>query len=311
VPPGQSQPPPAPWTPPPGQQPPTYSPTGGGTSIPPPPPAYGQQPGQPGWSGPTSQQPAWQSQPPGGPQGPWQSQPPPGAGGPKSKTPLILAGVGVLIVIAIIAAVLLSGGDDDKKDVASGSTTAPSSSTTAEETTTTTTEEETTTTTESGSSGVLEAPEPISGYQLYEDPAGEFAVTFPEDWTVGENSDVGGATTVLIASAPMVEGFSVNLNMLTVDGATDGEFDFDGFPQIQSDALANADGFENVSHEELTIGDKDGFVIQYTIDQAGSRADGYQFYVPGSDLIYILTVTVPEGGDRTVADNIGQSLRVA
>lgn len=309
VPPGQSQPPPAPWTPPPGQQPPTYNPSGGGTSIPPPPPAY-QPPGQQqGWNAPTSQQPAWQSQPPPGGPAPWQSQPPTGGG--KSKTPLILAGVGVLIVLAIIAGVVLSGGDDDKeKDVATD-TTAVETTTTTEDDVTTTTEEEDVTTTTEGSSGELEVPEPAPGFQVFEDSAGEYALTFPDDWSVDENATISGTTTLLTATAPVVDGFSVNLNLLTVPGATDGEFDFDDFGQTQSDALADAPGFENVSFENLTIGDKDSFVVSYTIEQAGNRADGYQFYVPGSEDIYILTVTVPEGGDRTVADEIGQSLRVA
>jgi len=310
VPPGQSQPPPPPWTPPPGQQPPTYNPTGGGTSIPPPPPAYGQpgqQPGQPGWNAPTSQQPAWQSQPPSGPQGPWQSQPPMPPGGAKSKTPLILAGVGVLIVLAIIAAVVLSGGDDDKE--ATPTTTTLSTTTASTDDTTTTTEEEVTTTTTG--SGELEVPEPISGFQVFEASSGEFALTFPEDWTSDEDATISGTTTLLTATAPVVDGFSVNLNLLKVPGATDGEFDFSDFPQTQTDALAGETGFSDVSHEELTIGGKDAFVISYTIESAGNRADGYQYYVPGSEEIYLLTVTVPEGGDRTVADQIGESLRVA
>jgi hypothetical protein len=310
VPPGQSQPPPPPWTPPPGQQPPTYNPpSGGGTSIPPPPPAYqppGQQPGQPGWNAPTSQQPAWQSQPPPGQQAPWQSGPPPG--GTKSKTPLILAGVGALLVIAIIAGVIISGGgDDDDKDATSTSTTADVTTTT-EDDVTTTTEEETTTTTEG--SGELEVPEPAAGFQVFEDSAGEYALTFPDDWTVDENATIQGTTTKLTATAPVVDGFSVNLNLLTVAGATDGEFDFPNFGQTQSDALADATGFSDVSHEDISIGGKDSFVVSYTIEQGGNRADGYQFYVPGSEDIYILTVTVPEGGDRTVADQIGESLRV-
>jgi hypothetical protein len=233
---------------------------------------------------------------------------PPGGG--KSKTPLILAGVGVLVVLAIIAGVILSsGGDDDDKDATSTSTTADVTTTT-EDDVTTTTEEEVTTTTE-GSSGELEVPEPIDGFQVFEDSAGEYALTFPDDWTIDENATIQGTTTKLTATAPVVDGFSVNLNLLTVPGATDGEFDFEGFGQTQSDALADAEGFSDVSHEDLTIGGKDSFVVSYTIEQAGNRADGYQFYVPGSEDIYILTVTVPEGGDRTVADQIGQSLRVA
>jgi hypothetical protein len=309
VPPGQSQPPPAPWTPPPGQQPPAYNPSGGGTSIPPPPPAYQPpaQPGQPGWNAPTSQQPAWQSQPPSGPQGPWQSGPPPG--GAKSKTPLILAGLGALLVIAIIAGVIISGGGDDDKDATSTSTTADVTTTTEDDVTTTTEDEDVTTTTTG--SGDLEVPEPGPGFQVFEDSTGEYALTFPDDWSVDENATISGTTTLLTATAPVVDGFSVNLNLLTVPGATDGEFDFDDFGQTQSDALADAEGFESVSFEDLTIGGKDSFVVSYTIEQTGNRADGYQFYVPGSEDIYILTVTVPEGGDRAVADQIGESLRVA
>jgi hypothetical protein len=228
-------------------------------------------------------------------------------GGAKSKTPLILAGVGVLLVLAIIAGVIISGGGDDDKDVATDTTAVETTTTEGEDPTTTTTEEPTTTTT---GSGELEVPEPVAGFQVFEDSTGEYALTFPDDWTVDENATIQGTTTLLTATAPMVDGFSVNLNLLTVPGATDGEFDFDGFGQIQSDALADADGFESVSHEDLTIGGKEAFVVSYTIEQGGNRADGYQFYVPGSEDIYILTVTVPEGGDRTVADNIGQSLRV-
>jgi hypothetical protein len=235
-----------------------------------------------------------------------------GPGGPKSKTPLILAGVGVLIVLAIIVAVVLAGGGDDDKEAATTTTAGVSSSTTAGDDVTTTTEEEITTTTEGGSSGDLEVPDPIAGFQVFESTSGEFALTFPDDWTVEENATVGTTSTLLTATAPADDsGFFVNLNLLTVPGATDGVFDFEGFGQIQSDALSNAEGFESVSFEDLTIGGKDAFVVSYTIEQGGSRADGYQFYVPGTSDIYILTVTVPEGGDRTVADDIGTSLRVA
>lgn len=62
---------------------------------------WGQQPGQqqPGWGAPQGQQ--WGQQPAGAPGGPQQ---PGAAGAPggKSKTPLILAGVGVLAVVVVV-----------------------------------------------------------------------------------------------------------------------------------------------------------------------------------------------------------------
>ena len=33
-------------------------------------------------------------------------------------------------------------------------------------------------------------PEPIDGYQVYEADSGEYALTFPDDWTVGDASSI-------------------------------------------------------------------------------------------------------------------------
>jgi hypothetical protein len=213
-------------------------------------------------------------------------------------------------VIALLGAFLIMGGDDDKKEASNTTTSSETTTTTEEEVTTTTTEEEepTTTTTE-GSSGELETPEAVAGFQLYEDPAGEFAVTFPDDWTVSDGSDVGLASASLVAIGPSVGGFATNLNLLTSPGANDGEMPIDG--ESQSAALSGEAAFTNLASEDITIGDREGFVLTFVYADGGTRYDGYQYYVGGESDIYILTVALPEGGDRSIADNIGESLRVA
>jgi hypothetical protein len=212
--------------------------------------------------------------------------------------------------VLIGAFIAMSGGDDDKdKKEASSSSSSVSTSTTSEEDPTTTEEEDPTTTSTTLSSGELEVPEPIAGYQLYEDPAGEFALTFPDDWEVTDGSQAGLASASLVVIGPAVGGFSANLNLLTSPGADDGELPIDG--QTQADTLSKTAQFENVVAEDISIGDKDGFVITFTYDDgSGTRYDGFQYYVGGESDIYILTVAMPEGADRTEADNIGESIRV-
>jgi hypothetical protein len=212
-----------------------------------------------------------------------------------------------VIVLALIGVfIATSGGDDDKENEASSSSSA-STATTLEEDPTTTEEEDATTTTEVPS-GELELPEPISGYQLYEDPAGEYALTFPDDWEPTDGSGAGLSSASLVVIGPSVDGFASNLNLLTTPGANDGELPIDS--QTQADTLSDAPAFENVVAEDITIGDKDGFVITFTYNDGTTRYEGYQYYAGGESDVYILTVALPDGADRTVADNIGESLRV-
>jgi hypothetical protein len=160
----------------------------------------------------------------------------------------------------------------------------------------------------------LAVPEDWEGVDLseedFEEVFEEAAEANPEmaDALEGQAAQLAAEGAVLFAINPEVDSFADNVNVVEAPGSVPSVSAL----EAQAQDIVDSFGGELVGTEEVELPAGEALRVEYTLDLNASdgtplTAQGVQHYVLGEDGAYVMTVTLSEEGDPTVADDIAET----
>ncbi len=127
----------------------------------------------------------------------------------------------------------------------------------------------------------------------------------------GQAAQLAAEGAVLFAIDPSQESFADNVNVVEVPGAVPSVSELEG----QAETIVDSFGGELVGTETVQLPAGEALRVEYTLDlnaADGTRttAQGFQYYVLGEENAYVLTVTLAEDSDPSIADDIAETFAI-
>jgi hypothetical protein len=237
------------------------------------------------------------------------------------RTPRSLRYLGLLLAFIVPVAGACSDEDDPIETTdTTESTDDTTESTEVTEDTTDTTDEESDAEVPEGFAEVqgegvhLAAPEDWQAVDLseedFEQVFEDAAEANPElaEALEGQAAQLAAEGAVLFAINPTMASFADNVNVVEVPGAVPSVSELEG----QADTIVESFGGDLVGSEMVELPAGEALRVEYTLDLNAAdgtpvTAQGFQYYVLGDDNAYVVTVTLAEDSDPSIADDIAET----